>query len=295
MVGQAVGSVMQLSTLTKITSIPREEKLADLPVTVRLKAAPEITLEQHGPVDIVAALDVSNSMDHTVRGSSPVKKRLDLVKDAMAKVLKNLHGTESRLAVIAFHHKLVVVTPLTAMNEQGQQTISETVNALRPAGMTNFALPLREATKILDGRSAAEKSREAFIVFLSDGEPPADGTKLAEKDVPAAYPIHGFGFPDRHDRAAFETMANVSSGTYTPINNQHLDKIPEKLDQLTARLSNVVAVDTRIHLKSLHPACPCRGSSRRRRRRRRRRPTTSTPPPATAPRARSSATTGSPP
>lgn len=48
-------------------------------------------------------------------------------------------------------------------------------------------------------------------------------------------------------------MADASSGSYKLV-NEDLDKITEKLDQLTAeRISSMLAVDMIVHLKPLHP------------------------------------------
>lgn len=102
--------------------------------------------------------------------------------------------------------------------------------------------------QILDSRQAAEKDRLAFIIFLSDGN---DDT-FQKKDIPTAYPIHAFGFSADHDRKKLEDMANLTSGSYTPI-NKDLEQITEKLDQLSDKLISILAVDTHINLKSVHP------------------------------------------
>lgn len=272
---KAVPSVMQLSTFTKVTTIPREKNYTDFPVTVHVKA-PEMTVHLHAPVDIVAAIDVSESMGWD-------GNRLKVVKNAMAKVIKNLGATggENRLSIVAFNNEVKVATPLEEMNAEGQQRASETVDKLIPESTTKFLVPLEKAREviyisseysrkqnisilhgtielflkqthttcmqILDGR--VTKARLAFIIFLSDGM--ADD--FDEQRVPTAYPIHTFGISKGHDATALKAMANVTSGSYTSITDEDLDKITEKLDQLSDKLTSIIGVNLSIHLKSLHP------------------------------------------
>ncbi|TKW02929.1 hypothetical protein SEVIR_7G029900v4 [Setaria viridis] len=244
--GQAVPSVMQLSTFTKVTSIPREKSYREFPVMVRVKA-PEMTVHQHSPVDIVAVIDVSWSMGWDDKYGKEPNDRLILVKKAMAKVIKNLAGAQNRLAVVAFDHEIKKSTELLEMNDKGQQSALETVNGLTPFGRTTFSIGLKEAAKILDKRAAREKDRLAFIIFLSDGDDP----EFTKEDIPPAYPIHAFGFSADHDPKALQDMANLTMGSYTPI-NKDLEKITEKLDQLSEKLVSIVAVNTVIHLKTMH-------------------------------------------
>nr|CAB3486369.1 unnamed protein product [Digitaria exilis] len=101
--------------------------------------------------------------------------------------------------------------------------------------------------QILDGREA--KDRLAFIIFLSDG---SDNFFYKER-VPTAYPIHTFGISSDHSATTLKAMARLSSGSYTSITDEDLDKITEKLDQLSYKLTSIVGVDLSINLKSLHP------------------------------------------
>lgn len=246
----AVVSVMQLTTFTKVTSIPREKNFKDLPVAVRV-AAPEMTVQQRAPVDVVAVIDVSWSMGWDDPNANVPNNRLVLVKEAMEKVIGNLGlggGTDNRLAVVAFDHEIKESTELLEMTQQGQQVALEAVRALKPFGRTDFSIGLNEAAKILTRRGATEKERLAFIIFLTDGDDPSFSTQ----GISRAYPIHAFGFSADHDPSALQAMADLTFGSYTPV-NEDLHKITEKLDELSLRLTSIVAVDTLLQLKSLHP------------------------------------------
>ncbi|RCV32510.1 hypothetical protein SETIT_7G008900v2 [Setaria italica] len=249
--GQVIPSAMQLSTFTKVTSIPKEESYKDFPVAVRVKA-PEMTFHEHALVDIVAVIDVSGTMGwNYVNGSAVPNHRLELVKEAMKKVIENLGGAQNRLAVVPFSDKVIEagVTPLTEMTKEGQQRVQKTVDGLKPGGGTAFRAPLQKAAQILDDRKAVE-DRLAFIIFLSDGK---DTYGFSKEDIPRAYQIHTFGISEDHSAEALQNMATVTSGSYTTITNNDLDKITEKMDQLSDKLSSIVAVDMSIYLKSLNP------------------------------------------
>nr|CAB3480626.1 unnamed protein product [Digitaria exilis] len=232
---------MQLSTFTKVPSVPREQNYNDFPVIVRVKA-PEMTVHLLAPVDIVAVIDVRESMGWDI-------SRLNVVKKAMAKVIENLGaaGAENRLSIVAFNHEVTVATALAEMTERGKKSASKTVDELQPDGGTSFSVALEKAKQILDGREA--KDRLAFIIFLSDGS----DNFFYKEQVPKAYPIHTFGISNDHSATTLKAMARLSSGSYTSITDEDLDKITEELDQLSDKLSSIVGVDMSINLKSLHP------------------------------------------
>ncbi|CAD6264368.1 unnamed protein product [Miscanthus lutarioriparius] len=116
MAAQAKPSALQLSTFTKVTSIPREKSYTDLPVTVCVKAPAEMTtLHERVPVDVVAVLDVSGSMAWDYGNGTTVENhRLERAKEAMAKAIQTLgSGARNRLAVVPFSDVVKDVTPLT--------------------------------------------------------------------------------------------------------------------------------------------------------------------------------------
>jgi len=249
----AAVSMVQLSTFTRVPSIPRDQSYRDFPVTVRVTAAPpDFVQGERTLVDVVAAIDLRWSMGFDDKYGHQPNDRLVRVKEAMAKVIDNLRvDAQNRLAVVGFNQEVATSTELLEMTAQGQQSAIETVNALKVLGRpSTFSVGLNEAKKILDGRSLAEKRRSlGFIIFVSNG----DDVTFLEKDIPTAYPIHAFGLTAQHSPSKLKAMANQTLGSYTPIENDDLEtKLAEKLDQLSVRLTSVVAVDTTIDLTTLH-------------------------------------------
>lgn len=147
---KAKPSALQLSTFTKVTSIPRENSYNDFPVTVRVKAAPAADHERAPPpVDVVAVLDVSGSMAWDYGNGVTVENhRLERVKEAMAKAIQSL-GPRNRLAVVPFSDVVKQVTPLTEMDEEGQQRVKNAVDGLKPGGQAAYFMPLQIAKKVI--------------------------------------------------------------------------------------------------------------------------------------------------
>ncbi|CAD6261451.1 unnamed protein product [Miscanthus lutarioriparius] len=203
-------------------------------------------------VDVVAVINLRWSMGFDDKCGHRPNDRLVQVKEAMAKVIENLGvAAQNRLAVIGFDQEVATRTELFDMTAEGQQSATETVNALKAMGRPfTFSVGLNEAKKILDGRSMPEKRRSlGFTIFVSNG----DDITFLEKDIPTAYPIHALGLTAQHSPSKLKAMANRTLGSYTPIENDLETKLAEKLDQLSVRLTSVVAVDTAIDLTTLHP------------------------------------------
>lgn len=142
---KAKPSVLQLSTFTKVTSIPREKSYTDLAVTVRVKAPADMTtLHERAPVDVVGSMawDYGN-------GTTVENHRLERAKEAMAKAIQDLGGgAQNRLAVVPFSDVVKDVTPLTVMDKEGQKRVKNAVDALKPGGKADYFMPLKIAAKV---------------------------------------------------------------------------------------------------------------------------------------------------
>ena len=145
---------LKVTTTPIVTAIP-QGKEEELEVLVQVKA-PEKVVER-APIDLVAVLDVSGSMN-----SLPNKKgkpgkgeqsRLDHLKAAMEFVINNL-GERDRLAIVAFNSEVTCNTELSQISVGGRKSTLELVKKLEASGGTSFKPALQAAVKKLQKRES---------------------------------------------------------------------------------------------------------------------------------------------
>lgn len=66
----------------------------------------------------------------------------------MAKAIQSLGGAQNRLAVVPFSDVVKDVTPLTEMDKEGQQSVKNAVDALKPGGKADYFMPLKIAANV---------------------------------------------------------------------------------------------------------------------------------------------------
>lgn len=184
---------------------------------------------QRAPLDLVTVLDVSGSM---------VGNKLALLKQAMGFVIDNL-GPGDRLCVISFSSGASRLMRLSRMTDAGKAHAKRAVGSLSARGGTNIGAALRKAAKVLDDR--LYRNAVESVILLSDGQdtytvPPRGGydrdanydalvpPSLVRSDAGGgggrAPPVHTFGFGKDHDAAAMHTIAEVTGGTFSFIENE---------------------------------------------------------------------------
>lgn len=247
----APASVLQLSIFTAVKSVPRPERYADFPVTVRL-VAPGKEQTVRAPIDIVAAIDRSRSVNDD--------ERLEQEKAALALLVDALLPGDS-LAVVPFDDTVAKVPEkLQAMSDQGKEQTRSLVKSLKIGNGTRLSQPLERAEEILTGRGEVDRRRRAaFIILLSDG-----GDTNIKKDkewtrfpalVKPAYPVHTFGFSG-HNADTMSFVATRTNGTYTPVDGaggaeEFARAVAGLVGTATSRLFSVVAVGA--ELAAVHP------------------------------------------
>lgn len=106
--------------------------------------APSAT-KKHVPVDLVALLDVSGSMNTDV---APGTTRLDLLKKAMKFVINHLREDDG-LAILAFNEKIVTDYSTDLFRISGRQVYAQSkVDKLVARRNTTFSPGLEEAVKV---------------------------------------------------------------------------------------------------------------------------------------------------
>jgi hypothetical protein len=134
----APASVLQLSIFATAKSIPRPERYADLPVTVRLMA-PGREQTVRAPIDIVVAID---------RGVNAY--RLYQEKIAVKFVVKKTLLPGDRLAIVPFDDDVAKdEEELVVMSADGKEKTLSTLNSLEIGNGTRLSKPIERAEKVL--------------------------------------------------------------------------------------------------------------------------------------------------
>ncbi|CAN6890770.1 hypothetical protein HID58_079298 [Brassica napus] len=250
---------LEIKLLPQVSAVEKSVARVDFAVLVHLKAAEGASDDRpatRAPLDLIAVLDVSGSMEGT---------KLHLLKNAVAFVIDNL-GETDRLSVIAFSSGARRLFPLRLMSERGKREAIQAVNSLVAGGGTNIAEGLKIGARVIEDRRW--KNPVSGMMLLSDGQdnftlsrshshshshshslvrPRADYQCL----IPSSrIPIHTFGFGADHDAELMHTISQVSSGTFSFIETETV--IRDAFAQCIGGLLSVVALDQVVEIECLH-------------------------------------------
>lgn len=139
---------VKVSTTPVYPAIPWGQEHDAFEVLVRVEAPP--ALGRRAPVDLVAVLDVSSSMNSLATTPSGKSSRLDLLKRAMKFIISKLDGGD-RLAIVAFNNHIVQEygTGLLDMSCDGRRHARRSVDELTASGSTAFQPGLDKAAKVI--------------------------------------------------------------------------------------------------------------------------------------------------
>ncbi|KAK4748874.1 hypothetical protein SAY87_015460 [Trapa incisa] len=188
---------VEVSLLPDVAVVSVNKSCGTYAVVLKVKAppAPATSSPARAPVDLVAVLDVSASMDGD---------KLHVMKRAMRLVISSLTDTD-RLSIVAFSATSKRLLPLRRMNGNGRRSARRIVEAIgctgQPASVNDA---LKKAAKVLEDRR--EKNSVATIMLLSDGHDQRVHTTAVNRK-PSSYPIvtstrlghvpvHAVGFSD---------------------------------------------------------------------------------------------------
>ncbi|CAL4994546.1 unnamed protein product [Urochloa decumbens] len=240
------GEKVKVTLASKSPEIPSGKPGDHLPMLMRVEA-PSAT-KKHIPVDLVALLDVSGTMNNQV---APNTTRLDLVKKAMKFVIKHLHEDDG-LAILPFNEKVLTDYSTDLFRISGQQRIAENkVDKLVAKGYTAFSSGLELAVKILDART--DKNRVGVTMLVTDG---LESKKAAmypiSPEVLKKYPVHTIGIC-AHDPNVLLSIAQQSHGTYSFVDDDELGKIADPFAILLGGLRSIVAVNVGAQIYCTYP------------------------------------------
>ncbi len=122
--------------------------------------SPQLKVESavNTPSDMLIVLDRSGSMS----GAQKMPYAKVAIRDLLARLNSN-----DRFALVSFANDAVLHTPLVNVTEEQRRRLTETVNAIRPAGGTNLSAGIERAVGLL---AEKDSGRAAKVVLLSDGQ-----------------------------------------------------------------------------------------------------------------------------
>jgi hypothetical protein len=144
---------VKVSTTPIFPTIPRGQTNKDFQVLLRVEAPPAADLNSHVPLDVVAVLDVSGSMNDPVAAASPKSNlqgsRLDLLKASMKFVIRKLDDGD-RLSIVAFNDGPVkeYSSGLLDVSGDGRSIAGKKIDRLQARGGTALMPALEEAVKV---------------------------------------------------------------------------------------------------------------------------------------------------
>ncbi|ESW13304.1 hypothetical protein PHAVU_008G185000 [Phaseolus vulgaris] len=187
----AESKTVRVKLMPECAVISASQSFETRAVVLRVKApSPSPPLRRRPPMDLVAVLDVSNSMDGV---------KLHVLKRVMRLIVSSL-GAADRLAVVASSGDSKRLLPLRRMTAQGQRTARRVVDRVQCGQGYSGEEVIKKAGKVLEDRR--EKNPLARILLLSDGN---DNSKNSNQWRCLSYvssirldsvevPVHAFGF-----------------------------------------------------------------------------------------------------
>lgn len=228
---------VKVETFTRSEEIPSDNLCNKFPVLVRITAVPWRLAEEmpRAGVDIIAMLDVSRR----IRG-----EKLDHMKQAMMVVIDKL-GADDRLSIVSFNTYANCLMKLTYMSKQHRDIARLRIHKLVAGGQNDMDAGLREGAQILWWRGEESSHRVGCMMLLSDGEYP----DIFQTELNPEFPVYTFGLGTDHNPNIMKYIADMTSGTYSFI-NQGIDRFKDALILFITGLTSVAAMSIKITLRT---------------------------------------------
>lgn len=244
---------LEVKLLPQVSAVAKQATtLGDFAVLVHLKAGVvSDEVPSRAPLDLVAVLDVSSSMDGP---------KMALLKNAVGFVIQNL-GETDRLSVVVFSSDARRLFPLKVMSVAGKREAIQAVNSLVADGCTNIAEGLKVGARVIEDRRC--RSPVPVMMLLSDGQDNYTFSQFGfgvrrqrtnyESLLPSStsqVPIHAFGFGSDHDAELMHAISRVSSGTFSFIETETV--IRDAFAQCIGGLLSVVVLEQVVEIECVH-------------------------------------------
>jgi len=222
--------------------------------------APQTNQESRAPVDIVAVIDRSGSMQG---------QKLDLVKQSLGFVQRQLLP-QDRLCIVTYDNHVRTELALTNMDPKGKESAKAAVAAIRPGGSTNLSGGLLRGIEEIAARTEGAE-RPASVLLFTDGLAncgirntseivAAEENSLAVLNSAAS--IFTFGFGHDHNDSMLQALA-LGGGLYYFIENA--EKIPHAFADCLGGLLSLATQNTQVtitakngtRIEKVHSKRPC--------------------------------------
>nr|XP_043638671.1 E3 ubiquitin-protein ligase WAV3 [Erigeron canadensis] len=226
--------VMLMSEVAVVSSNLTHETYA---VILKVKAPPPLAkpnMARRAPIDLVAVLDVSESMGGA---------KLQMLKRAMRLVISSL-GAADRLSIVAFSACPKRLLPLRRMSVKGQRSARRIIDQLVCSRGTCAGEALRKATQVLEDRR--ERNPVASIILLSDGHEGEMGdTNVGKNSSQRQAASHVSSTRFAHVEIPVHTLEKSNGGGF---GHQRHGSEENAFTKCVGGLLSVVAQDLRIQL-----------------------------------------------
>ncbi|GMN19309.1 hypothetical protein TIFTF001_045165 [Ficus carica] len=218
---------------TQMTIINQPEApLEETELKVLLELSGSGDNEDRSPVDIVAILDVSKSMNE--------EDKIGKLKIAVQFLIQKLSPID-RLSVVTFSTESKRLFPLRQITNNSQKEIIEKINALEVNGATNMADGLKTGLEVLRDRRL-KNGRLGAIMLMSDGEQTIELGDAGHVDQLDNFPVHTFGFgSDAKPEVLKEIAEKSKGGTFSDVRDHN--NLSKAFSQCLGGLLTVVVKD----------------------------------------------------
>ena len=210
--------------------------------------------------DVVVMLDHSYSTSECVEAQDENGKQIeggytinDIIRHAAKTVAHAFKDTGSRVSFWKFDSKVTKIVDLTEVTDENLDNIVTTIDTIKPESATDIGNSIKSAISYLNERD--DKSRNASILLLTDGQPTQSGAYSEDvamvkkfKDLNVKYPVYTCGFGYNLKKKLMYNVAHESCAV-----NSHIPDgcfVATVFSNTIANILNTAAQNLTLHISS---------------------------------------------
>ena len=277
---------ISLTTSTQYTAYDHTKATTDCIAMASLRG-PKYDAQSRSPVDIVAVIDRSDSMEGN---------ELLLVKKTLLFIIDQLDSSD-RLGLVVYNDMVSVEFPLTPMTKKNKEKTKSKVTKIKAHGYTNLCGGLLKGMEQIILRDSKKKAKVASVLLFTDGQancgitsceeiiaamkdptgslarsevvnthrsllpifqgllpvvPESSKPTVLSSTVDFEGTVYTFGFSSDHDGNLLTAISNAANGVYYFINSS--EKIAECFADCLGGLLSVVGQNVMLTIEA-QPHC----------------------------------------